>query len=43
MMARSSDALPALLERVAQRVAAEAPPLTEAARERLRELLGGVL
>jgi hypothetical protein len=43
VMARSGDAVPALLERAAQRVAAEAPPLKEAARERLRELLGGVL
>jgi len=41
--ARKSDALLADLERAAERVAAEAPPLSEAARERLRELLGGVL
>ncbi|WP_314096014.1 hypothetical protein [Microbacterium foliorum] len=39
---RKSDAL-AQLERAAERVAADAPPLTGAARERLRELLGGVL
>ena len=29
------------LERVAQRVAAQAPPLIEATRERIREILGG--
>lgn len=43
MAAQKSGALLAQLERAAERVAAEAPPLTEAARERLRELLGGVL
>lgn len=40
---RKSDGLLADLERAAERVAAEAPPLSEAARERLRELLGGAL
>ncbi|MCK8476916.1 hypothetical protein [Microbacterium aurugineum] len=40
---RESDDPLTPLERAAARVAAEAPPLTDAARERLRELLGGVL
>lgn len=40
---RTSDAPLTPLERAAERVAAEAPRLTDAARERLRELLGGVL
>lgn len=41
--ARKRDALLDDLELAAERVAAEAPPLSESARERLREILGGVL
>lgn len=39
----SADDLQAQLEQAAERAAAAAPQLSEATRERLRELLGGLL